>query len=224
MKVSSFTLSSQTQIWLGTWAFIGIPVTIVAGVAALYRIEMPLRAMFFYLTASFFIYIGLPLYLLASGSLCDTVVTPEVQRMGSAFVCGFTDSFVFMWTLIAAVCNLYIVYIVWSAAEEIAKAPYPELMRYSDALRSVQPPNPLSGPHPLSANRAEPVRGSTAVPPQNGTLGTSAAGGGVALPGSGQLGGQRGNAPWDVPTPTVGEPIGTPQSFIPAPQSGVRFS
>lgn len=145
MKVSSFTLSSTTQIWLGTWAFIGIPVTIVAGVAALYRIEMPLRAMFFYLTASFFIYIGLPLYLLASGSLCDTVVTPEVQRMGSAFVCGFTDSLTFFWTLVLGTLDTYLLYIVWSAAEEIAEAPYPELMKYSEALKSINVPDAPQG-------------------------------------------------------------------------------
>jgi len=94
-QVSTFNLSPTIQMLLGTWAFIGIPVAIAAGVAALYRIELPLRAYVIYMLASFFLLVGVPMYMLASGSLCDSVVTPEVQRMGSAFVCGFTDSLTF---------------------------------------------------------------------------------------------------------------------------------
>lgn len=219
VQIFGLVVPPYAQVLAASWAFVGIPIVIAAGVGALYRIEQSLRIFFVYLLISFFLGLIVPICLLLSGSLCDVVVDPTVQKMGSAFVCGFTDSFVFMWTLIAAVCNLYIVYIVWSAAEEIAKAPYPELMRYSDALRSVQAPNPLSGPHPLSNNRAEPSRG-----PPDGPPGASAAGGGASVLGGSHLGGQRGNAPWDGPSATVGEPIvGTPQSFIPAPSSGARF-
>lgn len=222
VQILGLVVPPYAQVLAASWAFVGIPIVIAAGVGALYRIEQSLRIFFVYLLISFFLGLIVPICLLLSGSLCDIVVDPTVQRMGSAFVCGFTDSFVLMWTLIGALCNLYIVYIVWSAAEEIAKAPYPELMRYSDALRSVQAPNPLSGPHPLSNNRAEPSR-SPMAPAPSGPLGASAAGG-VSMQGTGQLGGQRGNAPWDVPSAAGGEPIvGTPQSFIPAPSSGARF-
>ncbi len=31
------------------------------------------------------------LSLVLSGSICETVVSNDVQRMGTAFVCGFTD-------------------------------------------------------------------------------------------------------------------------------------
>merc|ERR1719213_591275 len=83
--------------------------------------------------ASFFLLVGVPMYMLAAGSLCDSVVTPEVQRMGSAFVCGFTDSLTFFWTLVFGAVDCYLIYIVWSAAEEVGEAPYPELMKYSEA-------------------------------------------------------------------------------------------
>jgi len=155
MRVSTFHVSPELQIVGGSWAFIGIPITIAAGVGALYRVEMPLRAFFFYLLVSFFFGIGIPLWFLASGSLCDTVVTPEVQRMGSSLVCGFTDTFTFFWTLILGVVHAYLIYVVWSAAEEIALTPYPELMKYSDALKNVyQPEAPPNYQYPQGAPRA----------------------------------------------------------------------
>jgi len=229
VQILGLVVPPYAQVLAASWAFVGIPVVITAGVGALYRIEQSLRIFFVYLLISFFLGLIVPICFLLSGSLCDVVVDPTVQKMGSAFVCGFTDTFVFMWTLIAAVCNLYIVYIVWSAAEEISQAPYPELMRYTDALRSVQAPSPLAGPYPLSGNRAEPARGNSMghSAPQSGPQGMGpssyAPGGGVTMPGSGPLGGQRGFAPWDVSSAAVGEPVGTPQSFIPAPSSGARF-
>jgi hypothetical protein len=144
LRVSSFYLSVQLQMLAGTWAFLGIPIAVCAGVAALYRMETPLRVFFLYLLVSFFFGISIPIWFLASGSLCDTVVTPEVQQMGSSFVCGFTDTFTFFWTLIGGVLHAYLVYIVWSAAEEISEAPQPELMKYSDALKNVYMPDPPS--------------------------------------------------------------------------------
>merc|ERR1719213_257098 len=105
--------------------------------------------------ASFFLLVGVPMYMLAAGSLCDSVVTPEVQRMGSAFVCGFTDSLTFFWTLIFGAVDAYLIYIVWSAAEEVGEAPYPELMKYSEALKNVYIPDaPANYDYPMGAPRA----------------------------------------------------------------------
>jgi len=145
LKVSTFSLSPTMQVVLGSWAFIGIPVAISSGCAVLYRVEMPLRWFFIYLLVSFFFGVGIPLWFLASGSLCDTIVTPEVQKMGSSFVCGFTDTFTFFWTCIFGVVHAYLIYIVWSAAEEIALAPYPELMKYSNALKNIYQPDSPPG-------------------------------------------------------------------------------
>lgn len=155
VKVSTFALPPEVQVVLGSWAFVGIPVAISSGCAVLYRVELPLRAFFMYLLVSFFFGVGIPLWFLLSGSLCETLVTPEVQKMGSSFVCGFTDTFTFLWTLIFGVLHAYLIYIVWSAAEEIALAPYPELMKYSNALKHVyQPEAPANFQYPLGEQRA----------------------------------------------------------------------
>lgn len=165
LRVSSFYLSSELQMLAGTWAFLGIPIAVCAGVAALYRMETPLRVFFFYLLISFFCGVAIPIWFLASGSLCDTVVTPEVQKMGSSFVCGFTDTFTFFWTLILGCLHAYLVYIIWSAAEEISEAPQPELMKYSDALKNVYMPDPPSSyMYPVGTPRAFPLQPGMADP------------------------------------------------------------
>jgi len=165
LKISTFRIDTTMQVVAGAWAFIGIPLAIGAGVGALYRVEVPLRAFFFYSLVSFFFGVGVPMWFLASGALCDTVVTPEVQKMGSAFVCGFTDSFTFFWTLILGVVQAYLIYIIWSAAEEIAEAPYPELMKYSDALKDVyQPEAPPGYQYPMGNPRAAAMQGGNMDP------------------------------------------------------------
>mmetsp|Transcript_68253 Transcript_68253/g.108306 ORF Transcript_68253/g.108306 Transcript_68253/m.108306 type:complete len:260 (+) Transcript_68253:126-905(+) len=216
-QVSTFNLSPTIQMLLGTWAFIGIPVAIAAGVAALYRIELPLRAYVMYMLASFFLLIGVPMYMLASGSLCDSVVTPEVQRMGSAFVCGFTDSLTFFWTLVFGAVDLYLVYVVWSAAEEVAEAPYPELMKYSEALKNVYVPDaPANYGYPMGSPRSAAFNGGPDTAMLMPSFGTAY---GAFKPGG---------MPNGMP-PTMGSMpgstmmmAGAPQSFIPAPGSGFQ--
>lgn len=216
LKVSTFTLSSSTQLTIGTWAFIGIPITITAGVAALYRMELPLRAFFFYSLVTFFFEVGIPMYLLAAGSLCDTVVTPEVQRMGSAFVCGFTDSLTFFWTLVGGTIYAYLIYIIWSAAQEVAEAPYPELMKYSEALKNVYVPDAPQGyGYPMGQFRG-------AAMPVGRPVGTQ----GLMPPSYGAFGPGMGQNPYGKMPPTgmsmnmSPNQAGMPQSFIPAPGSG----
>lgn len=214
LRVSTFHVGTTLQIIMGSWAFVGIPITISAGVGAMYRVELPLRAMFFYLLVSFFFGIGIPLWFLMSGSLCDTIVTNEVQRMGSSFVCGFTDTFTFFWTLIAGVLHAYLIYIVWSAAEEIAEAPYPELMKYSDALKNVYIPDaPENYNYPMGGPRGAAMQEGVMDPAMQGrSFGTFQ--GGMAPPTG--MPGQMSMGPGGFPGG------GMPQSFIPQPGASFR--
>jgi len=224
LKISTFHLDPSLQVVLGSWAFIGIPMAISSGVAVLYRTELPLRMFFFYLLVSFFFGVGIPIWFLASGSLCDTIVTPEVQKMGSSFVCSFTDTFTFFWTLIFGVLHAYLIYIVWSAAEEIAEAPYPELMKYSDALKNVyQPEAPPDMKYPMGNPRAAAVDSNMGMDP--GMMGRSFGTfqGGMAppmMPPTG-MGGQMGGQMPGQMSMNFGSG-GMPQSFIPGPGASFR--
>lgn len=157
MRIMNVVIDPKLQVLVGSWCFFGIPMAISGGVGALYRIESNLRAFFWYLLFSFFFGISIPMYLLFSGTLCGSFVSPEVRRMGTAFVCSFTDTFVFFYTLLLGLIHLYNVYIVWSAAEEVAETPFPELVKYSDVLRKLNVPS--AGPGPFAVNeRAVPEK------------------------------------------------------------------
>jgi len=219
LEISTFHLSSTMQVVLGSWAFVGIPMAISSGVSVLYRTEFPLRIFFFYLLISFFFGVGIPLWFLASGSLCDTIVTPEVQKMGSSFVCGFTDTFTFFWTLIFGVLHAYLIYVVWSAAEEISEAPYPELMKYSDALKNVyQPDAPANYSYPLGNNRGAAMAEGAMDPGMMGrSFGTFAPGAGGGMPPTSGM--MPGMMPGQM---SMGMGGGMPQGFIPGPGASFR--
>lgn len=225
----------MTQVWNAAWALLGIPFIIGAGVGMLYRIESQLRMYFWYSLTTFFLNCIWWLSFLYSGDLCKTIVGKEVQHMGTAFVCGFTDTFVFFWMLIAILVDLYCVYIIWSAAEEAGRSSYPELMKYSSALKSHLLPLPTGGvkeekktlkiEEKKNKNQpllTAPVYGAVPPPPPMAPAFAPA-------PITATY-----HAPPPMTSMPVGMPIsmpapsmpmmpasGTPQSFIPSPLSGV---
>ncbi|CAE7658906.1 adhC2 [Symbiodinium necroappetens] len=130
-------VSPEIQVICASWALAGMPVVIAAGVGVLYHVDHLLRTLFWYLVISFPLGISVSAWLLLSGKVCDSVVEDEIQRLGSVFVCGFTESFVFMWTTVAALLHAYLIYVVWSAAEEITEMTYNSvsLSAYSNKLQ-----------------------------------------------------------------------------------------
>jgi len=162
LQIVGLTVPPTLQVAAGAWAFVGIPLAIMAGVGVLYQVESNLRLFFVYLLASFFVGAVIPVWLLLTGSVCGVVVDREVQQMGSAFVCGFTDAFVIAWSLIIGLAHLYVLYVVWSAYQE-SKDPE-ELLSYERKLRELQEqgPGPPPGPTPLPADRARAAQG---IPP-----------------------------------------------------------
>ena len=112
----------------------------------MYRVESHLRIYSYYLVANFCLTLCFWVSFLVTGGVCNTVVSEEMQKMGNAFVCGFTDAFAVLWMLIGSVIMLYIIYIIWSAAEEVAKSFFPELLAYKQKLQQRQlVAEPISG-------------------------------------------------------------------------------
>eukprot|EP00930_Biecheleria_cincta_P042394 TRINITY_DN2916_c0_g1_i2.p1 TRINITY_DN2916_c0_g1~~TRINITY_DN2916_c0_g1_i2.p1 ORF type:complete len:259 (-),score=40.37 TRINITY_DN2916_c0_g1_i2:92-868(-) len=137
LSLMGLKVSPTIQVLCAAWAMVGIPMSVCAGVGALYRIEYLVKIFFWYLILSFPFGVAVPAWLLASGKVCDSIVEQEIQRMGSAFVCGFTETFVFMWSMVAALVHSYFVYVVWSAAEEINDYHHssPSLAAYNSQLQ-----------------------------------------------------------------------------------------
>lgn len=143
IEVAGVEIGVVTQVLAGAWAAIGIPLTVGAGVAAIYRIESHITLFFQYTVASFGLGALWWIYFLFSGDICQSITTQDVQRMGSAFVCGFTDTFVIFWLLIFGVINLYFAYVVKAAADEIKQSAYPDLVKYATALQGEMSPGSL---------------------------------------------------------------------------------
>jgi len=178
----------RIQVYSGAWCLVGIPIIIGAGVGAVYRIETHLRVFFWYLSLSFVFGAFIGVYFLVSGALPCTLTGS--QRQVSGVVCGFTDALIFFWMMVMGILNMYFMYIVWSAAEEIAHLPFPEMMRYSESLRTVGLPG---------------AREKQAGLPKGTRMASS-----LSLP----------NQQLPGPSGSIGTYGGTSfQSFIPAPES-----
>jgi len=244
MNVFGVKIAPMTQVFNAGWALLGIPFIIGAGVGMLYRIEYQLRMYFWYSLATFFLNMIWWLSFLFNGDLCKTVVGKDVQRMGAAFVCGFTDTFIFFWMLMGILINLYCCYIVWSAAEEAGRSSYPELLKYSNALKSHLLPLPTGGAKEEKKIikfeekdiRSAPAYGSVPAPPRQPPVQyatsmsappatyapmppvTSMPVQSMPMP----VGAPMQSMPPMMSGPRMAPTSGTPQSFIPAPMSSAH--
>eukprot|EP00931_Biecheleriopsis_adriatica_P060104 TRINITY_DN36083_c0_g1_i1.p1 TRINITY_DN36083_c0_g1~~TRINITY_DN36083_c0_g1_i1.p1 ORF type:complete len:327 (+),score=69.58 TRINITY_DN36083_c0_g1_i1:88-981(+) len=208
LSILNLRVSSEIQVLCASWALVGIPLNVCAGVGVLYHIDHLLRTFFWYLLLSFPLGIGIPVWLLLTGKVCDSMVEEELQRMGSAFVCGFTETFVFMWTNVAAMLHAYLVYVVWSAAEEAAEITYsaPSLKAYSDKLQFMASLAPQrAAPQPATSMGMD--------TPLMSLLAAAAAAKQEPTPFSAT----------DVFLPESAAPAGSPQSFFPMPSSEVDY-
>lgn len=215
LRFAGVVVSPEVQVLAASWAFIGIPISISGGTGALYRVEPNVRLLLAYASASFVAGLVIPFWFLHSSSVCDLVVAPELQNQGSAFVCGFAETFVFAWSLMSGFSHAYMIYIIWSAAEDMRLFPNPELMRYEEALKSVSFPavEEPTGPTPeMFAKAAFPASSPYMPPGGAGGKTTARSAAGVAAPG-----------PVSAVAWAEAE-AGTPQSFFPAPRRGAVFA
>merc|ERR1719326_679403 len=143
------------QTFFGCFSLLSGVLAVYAAMGAYFRIEANIKIFFFYQAWSLVFGLSVPVNFLVSGSLCKSIVDERLQRMGSSFACGFADTFFLMWLLILGLVHAYLVYIVWSAGEEIRRCPYPELERYRHALKAVKNPD-HTGKHPVGPSRAIP--------------------------------------------------------------------
>merc|ERR1711939_1197861 len=95
IKLVGIEIPPWKQVVGATWALVGMPVIIQGGVGALYRIQGPVMQYCFYLVATCVLDIAFLLTLFYEADMCTTVMPSEYVKMGSHFVCGFTDSLLF---------------------------------------------------------------------------------------------------------------------------------
>jgi hypothetical protein len=223
VTVGNIVISPNVQVLVAAWAAAGIPLVVGAGVGIAYRIEVFLRCYFWYIAATIAIQGVFFIKFLISGSVCSTFAPKDLERLGTTFVCGMTDTFALFWGLIAIGISSYFLYIVWAAQMDIKKGYWPELMKYRDAWNISTDgipyvPAPIVGsqlpaaklplgsvarPFPQPAYGSVPVRTRSVSPPLSPRLAYNA----PAMPVAGG----------PVMTSTVGPAIGA--GFLPSPAS-----
>lgn len=133
VTLGNIVISPNVQILVAAWAAAGIPLVVGAGVGIAYRVEVFLRTYFWYVAATIAIEGMFFIKFLISGSVCSTFAPRDLERLGTTFVCGMTDTFALFWGLIVIGISSYFLYIIWAAQMDIKKGYWPELMKYRDA-------------------------------------------------------------------------------------------
>lgn len=133
VTLGNIQISPNTQVLMAAWAAVGIPLVVGAGVGIVYRVETFLRTYFWYLAATLAVEGLFFIKFLISGSVCSTFAPRDLERLGTTFVCGITDTFALFWGLIVIGISAYFLYIIWAAQNDIKKGYWPELMKYRDA-------------------------------------------------------------------------------------------
>lgn len=218
LEIAGVEIGTASQMAAGAWALVGIPLAVGAGVAALYRIESHVSMFANWTWATLFLGGCWWMYFLTSGDICQTLVTQDVQRLGTAFVCGFADTFVVFWLFMFGVIHAYLSVILMSAAQEIKDAAHPSLMSYSTALHGESVPivpgmkGKGGGPGGMGMPPGGPGFGYGGPPPgYTASYGANLGAGGMPPPGYG------GGPPGGMP------PGAMRSSFAPAPpQMGMR--
>ncbi|CAD7964987.1 unnamed protein product [Amoebophrya sp. A120] len=127
LNVFGVSINESTQVWFGAWFLLGIPIVIGGGIGVVYRVEFQLRRYYYYLVFNTS-FIGLHvLGVVFSGQLCNATTSPYLRELASTLVCGSTNFLALLWIFIGAVVSAYCTWIVWSAAEEVQMAFFPEL-------------------------------------------------------------------------------------------------
>jgi len=170
ITVGNIIISPNMQVLVAAWAAAGIPLIVGAGVGIVYRIDVFLRSYQWYLVATTAIEGLFFIKFLISGSVCSTFAPRDLERLGTTFVCGLTDTFALFWGLIVIGLSSYFLYIVWAAQIDIKKGYWPELMRYRDAWSIPADAIPHS-PAPIVGSQLP----STWKLPMSGTVGMTKA-------------------------------------------------
>eukprot|EP00391_Amoebophrya_sp_Ameob2_P009136 CAMPEP_0178985220 /NCGR_PEP_ID=MMETSP0795-20121207/2033_1 /TAXON_ID=88552 /ORGANISM="Amoebophrya sp., Strain Ameob2" /LENGTH=223 /DNA_ID=CAMNT_0020676157 /DNA_START=150 /DNA_END=822 /DNA_ORIENTATION=+ len=140
ISIGGVKIPPLTQVLYGAWCLIGIPIVINAGLGAVYRVEGQLRFYFYYLSLQLVLTTAYFIAMLFEGDVCSTVVSVDLQRMGWLHGCVRdlldADQLGFF---------VYLIYIIWSAAEHVSMSFFPDLVAYKQRLHG-QVGQPIAQP------------------------------------------------------------------------------
>eukprot|EP00747_Dinoflagellata_sp_TGD_P163164 gnl/TRDRNA2_/TRDRNA2_181548_c0_seq1.p2 gnl/TRDRNA2_/TRDRNA2_181548_c0~~gnl/TRDRNA2_/TRDRNA2_181548_c0_seq1.p2 ORF type:complete len:206 (+),score=55.77 gnl/TRDRNA2_/TRDRNA2_181548_c0_seq1:69-686(+) len=128
LDVGGIVLGPFTQTIIAAVTLFGVPLAILAGLGAIFRIVKDVWLFYYFMALATIIDTIFIVRIVFAGQLCMTVAPPHVLRMGPVFICTFINAAVIFWASIYVVIEVYLTFIVASCAETLEKGEFAELM------------------------------------------------------------------------------------------------
>lgn len=137
--VGGVRISPYMQCINASWFLLGLPIIIVGGFGACYRVESQLRAYFAYLVGTLLVTIAWLLIFMVIGSSCNTrEMTPwpasylRASDVAPIVICRTANSMMTVYMLFLVVLVAGAVYLVWSMLLWVRGRLATELLRYQE--------------------------------------------------------------------------------------------
>lgn len=131
-------ISPYLQCVNAAWFLIGIPMIIIGGVGAVFRVESQLKVYLAYLIGTLFVVCGWLVIFIRYGNACNTIQPTSGQYKKQALmVCQASNGMVIFWMLVLVGVIGGAIYLVWSMLEYVRSRLMTELLRYQEPWQNL---------------------------------------------------------------------------------------
>lgn len=130
LHVLGLVVSPETQVTLATVTLLGVPIAMLGCFGAMFRIEKDVWMLMYYMAFNTAMDTYWAARLMTAGGICESFVPGVIYRRGPLFVCIFVDMGVLFWLMVYCLFNVYLCYVVYSAAVVIARHEEAELIAF----------------------------------------------------------------------------------------------
>lgn len=131
--IGGVEISPDVQCATAAWFLLGVPVIIVGGVGAVYRVEKHLLVYLIYLFGTLGGMIAWFVLFATFGKSCEThEPTNGLTIAEASFVCTVTSGIALFWNAVIVVAYVCAMFLVWSMREYIKQRAETELFRYQE--------------------------------------------------------------------------------------------
>jgi len=131
-------ISPYLQCVNAAWFLIGIPMIIIGGVGAVFRVESQLKVYLAYLVGTLFVVCAWLFIFIRYGNACNTIQPTSGQYKKQALmVCQASNGMVIFWMLVLVGVIGGSIYLVWSMLEYVRSRLMTELLRYQEPWQNL---------------------------------------------------------------------------------------
>mmetsp|Transcript_57986 Transcript_57986/g.164763 ORF Transcript_57986/g.164763 Transcript_57986/m.164763 type:complete len:185 (+) Transcript_57986:112-666(+) len=130
VMILGITVSATAQIVIAATALLGVPLVVLAGFGAVFRIEKHVGLLFQWFVFTLVIDVLGAGHIVIGGRVCSSLSTAYMMRQGPMFVCLFLGLGTMFWLAVVVLTEAYLTYVVWCQAEVLKRGEYAELLSY----------------------------------------------------------------------------------------------